>query len=833
MRSPFENTSHTIVRRLTYRSLKMNRKRNFFIAIAIMLTTILIAGVFSVGMSLVESVRMEQIRFAGTMAHAAVGHPSSLQIEKLHALDYIKVVGTGNNVGYIKTSEELGEISLTLHYFDKIEWEKLRSPAYTDIVGNYPNKETEIMVPLTVLKQMGIDKPSIGMEIPLSYYTEIENKASLTHETFHLSGWFSNYTFIESAGSANMILVSQALSDKCGKTVEKDGSASLIFVDEVHVKEYCDSLVTDLGLTEDQPVATVQMYNIDDGQEIIVLFSLGIIALFLILTGYLLIYNVLNISVSHDVRFYGLLKTLGVTSKQIRRIVLRQVLYICLIAIPIGIIISLLFSFLIVPFFISELGVVTKNETVVSFSPLIFMGAIVLPLLTAILGAVKPARKAAKISPIAALKYENIESKVMSIHYPVQGKLYRMALRNIFRVKRRAGIVLFSLFLGLTTFLTITTIVYSIDITKYIDSTFESDFVLENRAWSVEKFSDAFIEQVESLPGEESLYKTTWGEMKLDYSDVFSEYISHHPMHEQIATLTEQDISESFKGFILGVDGESIKKYSSIKENSIDIQAFERGEIALIATDSPELFKSVQMLSITPTSSANSIETNTNKMKIPLGGFVPFDYKGVGSGLAPTVIVSNTLMQKWFQDPVILQLSLNVAKGYEQSVLVALKQIIGNDSEVLLTSKIETQNELNHAKMGLLVLGGSISLVMALIGVLNFVNIMSVNIMVRKRELAILRAVGMSSKQIKKMLIDEGLFYAVITLALVFSLGNVIAYAIFKMFQQQVNFAAFNYPILPMGIIALMLLIVCFVIPAKVYRFNFNKTISEQLKSPE
>ena len=81
MRSPFENTSHTIVRRLTYRSLKMNRKRNFFIAIAIMLTTILIAGVFSVGMSLVESVRMEQIRFAGTMAHAAVGHPSSLQIE--------------------------------------------------------------------------------------------------------------------------------------------------------------------------------------------------------------------------------------------------------------------------------------------------------------------------------------------------------------------------------------------------------------------------------------------------------------------------------------------------------------------------------------------------------------------------------------------------------------------------------------------------------------------------------------------------------------------------------------------------------------------------------
>ena len=97
-----------------------------------MLTTLLIGSVFSVGMSLVESVKMEQIHLAGTMAHAAVGHPTASQIEQLHNLDYVKAVGTGNSVGYVENTAEMGNISLTLHYFDETEWEELRAPAYVD-----------------------------------------------------------------------------------------------------------------------------------------------------------------------------------------------------------------------------------------------------------------------------------------------------------------------------------------------------------------------------------------------------------------------------------------------------------------------------------------------------------------------------------------------------------------------------------------------------------------------------------------------------------------------------------------------------------------------------
>ena len=829
----FGNNNGPILKKLTKRSLKANKRRNFFLVMAIMLTTLLIGSVFSVGMSLVESVKMEQIRFAGTMAHAAVGHPTTEQIKRLHTLDYVKEVGTGNSVGVVQNTADMGNISLTLHYFDKTEWEELRAPAYVDIVGNYPEKENEIMVSRGVLERMGIDTPSIGMEIPLNYYTDSENRDSIIQETFTLSGWFTSYAFVQSTETADVIFVSHALSQRYGKTVEKDGSASILFADESRVSEYCNALVADLGLAENQPVAMVQLYEADAGQGTAALISLCAIVVFLIFTGYLLIYNILYISISHDVQFYGLLKTIGTTPKQIKRIVIRQVIRLCLIGIPIGIILSLLLSLGVVPFLISELGAISTDEAVVSFSPIIYVGAVFFPLLTAILAASKPARKAASISPIEAQKYTGVIGTVKHIRTLAHGKPYRMAWRNIFRDKKRAGVVLFSLFLGVTTFLSVTTLVFSTDISKYIDSTFESDFVLDNEAWPTQKLDASLVEQLMLIPGAENMHSTTWEEMRLDYSDAFREYIANHPMQEQISVLSEQDIADNFNGFLLGVDGETLRNYHDRLGNPIDIEAFERGEIALIATDYPELFSNVQELNITPSYREENSVSSQQKYELTLGGFVPFSYKGIGTSLAPTVIVSNTIMQEWFTEPAVKQLDMNVSSGYEQNALIALKQIIGNDSGISLTSRIESMEELDRAKMAVLVLGGSISFVIALIGILNFVNVMSVSVVARKRELATLESIGMSSKQVRKMLIGEGFYYAVIIFILVLSAGNLIAYGIFKLFQKQVSFAVFTYPFIPATIIALVILLICLITPERIYCTLSRKTITERLRETE
>lgn len=833
MTLPFENDTSAIVKKLTKRSLNTNRRRNFFLVMAIMLTTVLIGAVFSVGMSLMASVNMEQIRFAGTTAHAAVGHPTASQMEQLHKLDYVKAVGTGNSVGVVKNTAEMGNTSLTLHYFDKVAWEELYGPAYVDIEGSYPEKENEIMASRAALERMGIDDPTIGMQVPLTYYTDSENKEPLIEETFCLSGWYTSHAFVKSTDAADVIFVSQALSQRYGKTVEKDGSASLLFTDKSRISEYCNALVSDLGLSQDQPVVTAQFYDTDAGQETATLLSLCAVAIFIIFTGYLLIYNILYISISRDVRFYGLLKTLGATPKQIKRVVKGQILRLSLIGIPIGIALSLLLSLGIVPFFISALGAVSTGGAVVSFSPIIYVGAVVFPLLTAILAVSKPARKAASISPIEAQKYTGVAESVKSIRSFAHGKPHRMALRNVFRDKKRAAVVLLSLFLGVTTFLSVTTLVFSMDISNYMDSAFESDFVLENSAWPTQVLDHSLTEQLMSIPGVENLHTTTWEEMRLDYSDDFGEYLANHPMRELISTLSAQDIADNFNGFLIGVDGETLTKYRDAFGSPIDVEAFNRGEIALIATDHPELFANVGELALAPSYRGESGASRIQKFELGVGGFVPFDYKGIGGSIAPTVVVSNTVMQEWFGAPVAVRFDLDISNGYEQNALIALKQIVEDHSGISLTSRIESMAELNRAKMAVLVLGGSISLVIALIGVLNFVNIMAVSVEARKRELATMESIGMSRRQVRKMLISEGLCYAVITLILVLTIGNLIAYGIFGLFQRQVSFAVFTYPLVPAAIIIFVILAVCFITPERMYRALRRETIVNRLREAE
>ncbi len=834
-----KNNNGAVIRRLIGRSLKSNKKRNLFIIIAITLTTLLIGFVFSVGMSLLESMKMEHIRFAGTLGHAAVGHPTDSQIEQLKNLDYVRIVGVNNSVGFVKNTPQMGKIALSLHYFDKTEWEELRAPACTDIVGSYPQQVNEIMVSRGVLEKLSINNPTVGMEIPLTYYIESGNSDTLLSENFRLSGWFSSYALLNSMNSADTILVSEKLSQKYGKAVEKVGSATVMFDNDSRVLEYCEKLRQDLGLSEDQPVAPAQLYDIKEGSTSASLIALSAIIAFLIFTGYLLIYNVLYISVSRDVRFYGLLKTLGTTPKQIRHIVIGQMLRLCLIGIPIGTLLSLLLSLVAVPLSISTLRIVSTGA-VVSFSPLIYLGAALFALLTAILGAFKPANKAASISPIEAQKFTGIDYNRSHTYRSAHGKPFKMAFRNIFRDKKRAMVVLLSLFLGVTTFITVTTLVSSMGMDNYVESMFKSDFILKNDTFQTmeprQKFDYDILNKLESLPGFERLNTTTKEWMGLDYSSKeFGQYVNDYCKQNNLENLTEEDIKRNFRGFIVGVDGEVIAKLNETLDKPINVDAFERGEFALIATDNPDLFTNIHELTISPLRLSKSGLvglSGSHKVKISLGGFVPYSFNEGGS-LAPTVYVSSALMAQMYHDPIISEIKLDVSEGYERLALDALKQIMGRDNEISRTSKLEAMEELNNAIMVLYALGGGIALIIALIGFLNFVNMMSTGIMVRKHELATLESIGMSRKQVRKLLVSEGLGYAVITLLLVFTIGSIITFGIFALFQQQTTYAVFTYPLSSVFIASLVIIAICIITPEMAYRSIYQSTIVERLRESE
>lgn len=380
------------------------------------------------------------------------------------------------------------------------------------------------------------------------------------------------------------------------------------------------------------------------------------------------------------------------------------------------------------------------------------------------------------------------------------------------------------------------------DTDNYIAYYHESDFELVNNTADFgntpkQKFTSTFIEAVKSLPGFKSLRVTTKEWMRLKYSsEMFGDYMKDYKKKSPVGDISEELLKDNFTGNIAGIDREALEGLNKTSEKPIDLDSFERGEFALISTNNPDLFKNVDELTIYPLTYSDDgryENIETEPVILPIGGFVPLFFEEIGYSIAPTIYVSNTLMDTIYGEPIVYRLCIDVTQGYDKQALNIIKQLTDKDFEISRSSKLESQEEMREVKLSLYILGCGVALILALIGILNFINIMSVGIMVRKHELANLECVGMSRKQIRTMLLSEGLGYALITLILVFTVGNTITYGIFKLFSREAEYAIFTYPNIPVLTASIMVILVCIITPEKVYRTLYKSTLVERLREGE
>jgi len=311
-----------VIRKLTTRFLKAGKMRNFFIIAAIALTTFMIASVFSVGVSFYESINMREKRLQGSVSNMAFAAPTEEQIEKIHTLDYVRSVGIG---AFVARTPDVPKLeNLDIAYIDKTQWDEMFCPTFTNIVGHYPERENEIMLSRYILEAMGIENPSIGMEIPMSYI--VNGTEEVKSENFVLSCIYTEYAHSGMGGGGYVAIYSSlAFAEKCDQLIPENMTVNVIFKDESNVPEKIKMLKQDLAFAENQPYTVSPAFD-DNSVSTTTLIALLAITAFLMFTGYFLIYNVMYISVSRDVRFYGMLKTIGTTPRQIRRIVSGQVL---------------------------------------------------------------------------------------------------------------------------------------------------------------------------------------------------------------------------------------------------------------------------------------------------------------------------------------------------------------------------------------------------------------------------------------------------------------------------------------------------------------------------
>lgn len=834
-----DNRNKEVIKRVEKGMMKANRTRNIFAIVAVALTTFMITTVFSLGINYKENMELTSVRTSGTNANVSLAMPTKSQEKEIRDLDYVKTVGTQYMIGSVAGKNEADrDLAIAMQYYDNTEWEKHYKEAISNINGSYPKKENEIMLSEDALSQLGIEKPKLDMEIPLSYVS----KDGEQKDTFTLSGWFRSYT------GTGMAFLSESYCQEHGYTLQNSGVLSISLDNP---KDNFYDIQDDITLNENQTFQGSVSTSSSNGS---VYAMIILLVFFIIGSGYLLIYNVLYISISRDTRFYGLIKTLGTTEKQIKTLVKRQAVTFACIGIPIGVILAGALSFGIVPIILENAFDSGKSiiDAEMFFHPSIFILSIIFSALTVWISCNAPAKAASKISPIEALRYQNFASTKTKIRSSTNGgKLHVMAYHNVFRDKKRAFLVFMSLFMGITMILGVNGIIGSMKVENFIDKYMDYNFEYtdiqfeqpEQPNKEVSQFDEQFVEQIKQIDGVKKvdIQKTIWagidfdevaleGFMKIRYED--SRYKTEGQSYqEMVADLKEYANAGDYGCYITTLDDKALEEYNAKHPNtSIDIEAFNRGETAIAGMDTEYNAPNTALVGKTLCLTADSSDDKATDFLID-GSFYFEDYEnnlseGIGRRkdihIVPEIIyVSEAGMERLTKTPIISAIGVDIKdmNQVEQidSELQALNGTL-TKQEWSYKSPIGMMEEYNQVTYSMNLMGNGAAVLLIVIGLINFINVMLTGVVARKNEFAVMESIGTSKKQIQKILTLEGGIYALVTTVLIMTLGNAFLLLVADAVPHMADYAKFEYPFALVICLIFAIFIICLSVPAIVYR---------------
>lgn len=840
-----KNNNQIAVKRLSARSLKQNKTRNLFVVLAIVLTTFMFTTVFSIGFSLGKNMSIMMVRMQGTKASITLKQPNRQQIRQAKKAKHLYAAGMRIATGSL--SDPQGENAIVLDYYDETEYRKNFCPAISGIQGSYPKADNEIMLSKAALHALKIKKPAQRMEIVLVSGTE--------QKKFVLSGWFTDYAV--TAGGFHGF-VSEAYTRSLGLTGEKDGVLSLSAKSGKQGKllEELDRLVT---LSKGQEFETsYDAQEESQGDNLVILAVLGLMGGIIILSGYLLIYNVMYISVTKDIRFYGLLKTIGTSPSQIRKIVRMQSHKLSLIGIPVGILLGTVLSFGVVPMSMKMFTSGAYNSALPSdicFHPLIYMGTIVFAWITVFISCRKPSKLAGKISAVEALKYNGTNNeKVKPKKSTGGGKIYKMAFRNVFREKKRAFLVFASLFMGTMAFLAVDTFLGSMKLENYIEYYLPDDYTIYTNCENEENTEEerkAYCRDAEDLArdiagisGVTSVSVNRSASVYLNFDpELFrpfleSEYTGEKEMQAAIDYFNTAEGKQEYSCPVIAVSREMMERYNKKARQKMDLDRFEKGEICLIgnvstAEQADQMFG--KSITIVDQESGNPVSVEVGSCMTPRDDYgINIGYYWQTAGAPSCILISDAALKRLTSDVAVDNIIVNCDSKAESAVTARIKELVQTNAAVLqIEIKSEMIRDFQSALAVMHILGGGISIVLILIGVLNFINVMLTGVFTRRGELAVMESIGMTRRQVKKMLTYEGAYYGVITLLIIMTLGNAMIYKIAAMAEKIADYAVFHYPVIPMGMIAVLILLICMAVPAVVYHMISGESVTERLRRGE
>ena len=874
------------IRKLSWRSLWASRKRNIIAIIAIALTALLFTSLFTIVMSINSSYENYTFRQVGGYSHGTFKEVTQEQAQAIAGHPKVKAVGVRTTIGFMD-SGVFAKVPAEVSCMDEncTQW-SFAEPT----TGHMPQSGKEITMDTAALKLLGI-QPELGTKITLTYTVGDQNQLSYEKtDTFTLVGWW-DYDDICPVHYVN-------ISEEYARAVEAEGMAAgmapfrtdlnVMMASSLDIRGQMEQVDLDLGYTwetrgEENSVrigvnwgyTSAQLGESIDATTLIAIIAFLALVIF---TGYLIIYNIFQISVTGDIRFYGLLKTIGVTPRQLKRIIRQQALFLCIVGIPVGLLLGYGVGASLTPVVMARTTFGVGVSTV-STSPLIFFASALFALITVLLSCSRPGKIASKVSPVEATKYTEIVKSKKKQRTTRGAKVHQMAFANLGRNKRKTALVVISLSLSVVLLNMLVTFTGGFDMEKYLAKLTCADFIVSSTDYFRYNYSSSYIsqEQIEQIEGNTAPSLSGCGYTLTGYfpygwmsEEHWLQDMMHFTSEENARAMLEQS---NRRGDLVGqsamMEGLDDSLFDKLTVVEGDISPmFQKDTNAIAVVVNTDDYGNVGNLDFYPpvgstqtityidegyyidSRTGNLCDENTpaEYVQLQLSSSHDVDYTVCAYVIVPYSMSSRHYSTGYsFVLPIeklnhdsehesipmfyLFDTPDDISEASAENYLADLTA--DNLSGLMYESKATLRAEFEGFQTMFLLLGGLLCAIIGLIGVLNFFNAIMTGILSRKREFAVLQAVGMTNKQLKAMLIYEGLFYslssAVAALALSFILNPLVGDLLENMFW----FFSAKFTIVPVLLAIPVFALLGWLIPYAMYAHAAKYSIVEQLRDTQ
>ncbi len=845
----------TLLNKLTIKNLKLNKKRTIVTIIGIMLSVALITAVASMYASGIKSLIKYETIIKGDFHTAFYNVPTS-DIDKFINNRNIEKLNITEGLGYAKIDSKNEDKPYA--YLKGFTKDALNNLSVRLVKGRLPENTNEIVIPThlktngrldlklndSITLEVGKRIDSKGSELSQSdkyqntdgeYLVETQTKTykivgiierPATNIEYYTAPGYTFITYIDNKNlSGNVDIYAKFTKDgvkNWDKTI-----ANILGVSQVLFRKVYNQEIESEKLTEQLKktyMFDMNKYLIDLETNPISSTSMGdlgkvlaIVIVIIVFTSIFCIKNSFDISITEKIRQYGMLRSIGATKKQIKRNVFYEATILGLIGIPLGIILGCLATYILIiisNYYLTDV-IQTGFKLELVFSTYAILVAIILGIITIYFSALKSATRASKVSEIDSIRNSaNLKISSKKIKSPKYiKKLFGIggviSFKNLKRNKKKYRTTIISI--------TVSTFVF-IALYSFMELAFQnvnnelkvSDFNISLSTNAINDYSYSKFLKTVNLSGVEDYAILRNSELSFTGSHSSKEYL------EYFGTKKENDAEEDITIFAIGKKqyDKYIKSlglnYDDIKDKVI---LFDKQYITSYDKNNNRITKNIRVYDF---NKGDVITSTNNQLNLEIGAISSIEPNLLKNLSNSYLIISDEMFDK-------IAKTNNLDIYYKASNADKLQDELDsylNGESYNIDNKEENVRIMNNLFTLIAIFLYGFIIVISLIGITNIFNTITTNMELRKQEFAMLKSIGMTSKEFKRMIRLESLFMGIKSLLFGILIGIVLSYLIYLSSDSDIPYK------LPIVAIIISILVV-FILISLIMKYSLNK-ISKQ-----